>query len=131
MKFITRDTDYAVRALSAIARDKQKVVPVPKLVRDVRIPRPFLRKILQALQKGGILKSYKGVGGGFSLSRPAGRIYLVEVIRIFQGDIELSECFFKKRPCPNKASCRLRKRLKKIEKRLVVELSGIAISDLL
>ena len=56
MKLITRDTDYAIRALCFIARFKKKIVSVSELVKVLKIPRPFLRKILQTLNKKRILK---------------------------------------------------------------------------
>ncbi|MBU2258562.1 MAG: Rrf2 family transcriptional regulator, partial [Candidatus Omnitrophica bacterium] len=68
MKLITRDTDYALRALCFIAKNKDKVTPAPELVAKLKIPRPFLRKILQSLDKNGLLKSYKGKGGGFVMT---------------------------------------------------------------
>ena len=71
MKLLTRNTDYGIRALCFIAKAKDKIVPVPELVKALRIPKPFLRKILQLLTKNGFVKSYKGMGGGFSLAIPA------------------------------------------------------------
>ena len=56
MKLITRDTDYAVRALVFIAKQKEEIVSVRDLVEKLKIPKPFLRKILQLLNKKGLLK---------------------------------------------------------------------------
>ena len=64
MKLITRDTDYAIRALCCIAKRKETIISVDKLVKQLRIPRPFSRKILQTLNKRKILRSYKGTSGG-------------------------------------------------------------------
>ena len=58
MKLITRDTDYAIRALSCIAADKEKVYTVTELTKSLDVPRPFLRKILQILNHKGLLKSH-------------------------------------------------------------------------
>lgn len=85
MKLITRDTDYAVRALCFIAENKGKIVSVSELVKVLKIPRPFLRKLLQILHRKRILKSFKGRGGGFQLAIPAERIYLVDLIKFFRG----------------------------------------------
>ena len=59
MKLITRDTDYAVRALIFIIKQKKEVISVNKLINNLKLPRPFLRKILQVLNKKGILNSAK------------------------------------------------------------------------
>ena len=68
MKLITRDTDYAIRAITYMAKHKESRVSVKELVKNLKVPRPFLRKILQVLDKKGLLRSYKGKGGGFLLN---------------------------------------------------------------
>ena len=63
MKLITRDTDYALRAICYIAK-QEKIVSVNELVKVLGVPRPFMRKILQRLSQEKILVSYKGEGRG-------------------------------------------------------------------
>jgi len=131
MKLITRDTDYALRALCFIAGHKAEIVSAGRLVKKSKIPRPFLRKILQRLNRAGILKSYKGQGGGFILVTPAHKIFLLDLIKIFQGPLKLNECFFKKKTCPNTKTCKLRKKISNIEKYVVSQLKNFTIADLL
>ncbi len=131
MKLITRDTDYALRALCFIVKSKEKLVSVSELVRELKIPKPFLRKILQILNKRRILKSYKGLGGGFSLAIAPKRILLVDLIEIFQGPLRLNECFFKKMKCPNMKRCALRRKINNIEKYVIRELKSITVVSLL
>jgi Rrf2 family protein len=131
MKLITRNTDYALRAVCFIAKKKTKIVTVSELVRELKMPRPFLRKLLQLLNKKGILKSYKGQGGGFLLAKPVNKIFLVDLIKIFQGPFKLTECFFKKMSCPNIKTCALRKKIAIIEDHVISELKPITIASLL
>ena len=130
MRLITRNTDYAVRALSYISRQKGKVVSVSGLVKELKMPRPFLRKILQALNKEGLLKSYKGSGGGFSLDRPGNKIFLFDLIKALQGPIKFNECIFKKGFCPDIKSCALKKKIEAIERYVVRQLQSITIASL-
>jgi len=131
MKLITRDTDYAVRALCFIAKCEKEIVPVSELNRNLRIPGPFLRKILQILNKKGLLRSYKGKGGGFMLALAPGKIFLADLIEIFQGSLRLNECIFKKRICPDIKTCKLKKRIDTIQKYVISELKDIALASLL
>jgi Rrf2 family protein len=131
MKLITRDTDYALRALGFIAREPRKITSVALLVAQLRIPRPFLRKILQILNKEGIVKSYKGVGGGFALARSAKDILLTDIIEIFQGPLVINECVFKKARCPNVAKCILRKKIEAIERKVCNDLQSITMRSLI
>ena len=131
MKLITRDTDYAVRALLFFARNREKILSVTELVQALKIPRPFLRKILQILNRQGILKSYKGKGGGFELALHSQKIFLTDLIEIFQGSLNLNDCLFKKKICPNRKTCSLRHKIKSIERSVISELKAITIKSLL
>lgn len=131
MKLITRDVDYAVRALCYIAIHKREIVSVAEIVKALKIPRPFLRKIFQILNKKGILKSYRGKSGGFALTTSPDKIFLVDLIEAFQGPFKLNECIFKKRICPDIRICLLKEKLKMVEKSVISELKAINISSLL
>jgi len=131
MKLITRNTDYAVRALCCIAEQKQEVISADQLVKSLEMPRPFLRKILQILNKEGLLNSSKGKGGGFALSVSPGEIALTDVMKIFQGPIRLNECKFKKSDCPYISDCLLRKKIDEIEKEVITKLKAITIASII
>jgi len=131
MKLITRNTDYSLRALCFIVKRRGKIISVRELVKELKTPRPFLRKILQILNRKKILRSYKGQGGGFSLAVAANKIYLLDLMEIFQGPLRLNECFLKKMVCPDKNSCGLRKKINDIERYVIKELRTITIASLL
>lgn len=130
MKLLTRDTDYAVRALLAMAAGKS-MVTVSDLVTELKIPRPFLRRILQRLTKANILQSLKGQGGGFVLKRAPASIRLTDLMAIFQGPVRLNECLFKKKACPNRNTCPLRAQISEIEDYALTRLRSITIAKLL
>ncbi len=130
MKLITRDTDYAIRALFFLARQKDRTVSVAELVRSLKIPHPFLRKIMQTLNKRGVLVSRKGNGGGFELARPANKIFILDLIRIFQGPMTLNKCLFKKTLCPDRSACPLRKKIASLENAVFSELKKTTIAGL-
>lgn len=131
MKLINRDTDYAIKALCFMAKNQKEVVSVSLLVEKLKIPRPFLRKILQALNKDGLLKSVKGKGGGFQLAKPPKWIFLTDLLRVFHGPFKLNQCRFKKDICPDIKTCALRKKVDSIEKYVKAELSLINVASLI
>lgn len=131
MRLITRNSDYAIRAVCFMAKRRGSVIPATTLVRELKIPRPFLRKILQILNRKGILTSCRGKGGGFMLKADPDSITLPRLMEIFQGPLRLNECFFKKRICPGRSVCPLKKRIDKIEARALDELRSITIGSLI
>jgi Rrf2 family protein len=130
MKLITRDTDYAIRALNYIVCNEGRIVSITELVRELGTPKPFLRKILQLLSINGILKSYKGKNGGFELAREPDDIFLLDLMQIFQGQFKISECIFKKNTCPNQQYCLLKSQIDSIEKMVLKKISSISLKSL-
>lgn len=128
---MTRDTDYGIRALCFIAKRRGKIVTVKELVECLKVPRPFLRKILQRLSTKGILMSQKGKGGGFGLVVEPQDISIYKMIKIFQGPLKLSDHTFRKNPCPELKNCILKKRLDVIEKCLERDLEAITLDSLI
>lgn len=131
MKLINRNTDYAIKALMHIAKQNSERIPVSELAKTLEIPNPFLRKILQILNKRGVLNSYKGKGGGFLLACSPDQIFLKDLINIFQGPVKLNECIFKKNICPDLKTCSLKKKIDALEKYVVLELKSITLASLL
>ena len=130
MKLITRDTDYAIRALGCMAQDRDRIVTVSELAADLDMPQSFLRKILQKLNKSGILMSCKGKGGGFLLNRPASKISVFDVIQVFQGDFKLNEHIFQGKICPRIRACYLKQRLDMIEMSVSKQLRDMTIKNI-
>jgi Rrf2 family protein len=128
---ITRNTDYAIRALCYIVKSNKDIVSVKELVEGLKMPRPFLRKVLQELNKKGILRSYKGKNGGFVLATRPEKIYIGKLIEIFQGPIKLQEHTFKKKICPEINSCVLKKKIDAMEKYTISKLNSLSIASLL
>lgn len=131
MNLLNRDTDYAIRAIIFLFQRQGNLTSSLDLEKDLGIPRPFLRKILQSLQKNKILESAKGNKGGFLLLKNPNKIFLSEIIEIFQGKIDFSQCLFKKKICPDVGTCPLRKEIKGIEKSVSSRLNKVTIASLM
>jgi Rrf2 family protein len=132
MKLLNRDSDYALRALLAVAaRPGEDITSVSELTEKLDIPRPYLRKIMQTLARSRIVISQKGKGGGFVLGRRPEEIRLADVLRVFQGAIGFRDCLFRKGICPDFQTCPLRKTLCRLEDRFVRELETVSIASLL
>ena len=133
IRLINRNSDYAVRALCYIVaredKEKRAIISVAELVKKLRVPRAFMRKILQILNNEGILSSKRGIGGGFKLARAPENVHLIEIVEIFQGPFKLSECIFKNKACPNRKVCLLKKKLDAIEKFAANKLKPITIRE--
>lgn len=92
MRISTRG-DYACRALLSLSLHAEQTGPTS--VRDIAertaLPQPYLEQILLALKGAGIVKSKRGVGGGYILAKPAGEIRLSEIISAVDGPISVGD----------------------------------------
>ncbi len=92
MRISTRG-DYACRALLSLSLHAEQAEPTS--VRDIAertaLPQPYLEQILLALKGAGIVKSKRGVGGGYILAKPAGEIRLSEIISAVDGPISVGD----------------------------------------
>ena len=111
---ISKKTKYGLKALTYIARQDQKMVPIAVIAESENIPHKFLESILLVLRKSGFLGSKKGKGGGYYLLKEASEIYMTDVMRILEGPIAPVACvslnyYEKCDDCNDETTCSLNK----------------------
>ena len=131
MKLITKNSDYAIRALIVLAKNKNTYLPSSKIAKEQNIPYQFLRSILQSLIRNNLVVSKEGGGGGFKIDADPKDISVVDVIKIFQGNLQLTECMFRRKICMNRSTCILRKGIKRVEKIVEKEFDRMTLARLL
>jgi Rrf2 family protein len=131
MKLINREVDYAARALVFMARANKPTVAVAQMSGPLGVAGPFLRKIMQQLHKAGVVHAVKGKGGGFALARGPESITLRQLTDALQGPVRLHDCVFRQKICQHHAACILRHKIAAMEARLLAEIEGVTIKDLI
>ncbi len=90
---LSKKAEYAMRALLCMARDTEtSTFAIQDISTRERIPLKFLEQILLALKNGGLLRSKRGVGGGYQFQRAPSRITLGEVVTLIDGPFEPISC---------------------------------------
>ena len=90
---ITRQADYAVRAVLHLARrNNGERAATSTIAQEQRIPPSFLAKIISQLSIAGLLHTSRGARGGVTLARDPKDITLLEVVESIDGPIQLNEC---------------------------------------
>jgi len=77
---LSRTGEYALRAVAFLAGRQGVAWTVQQIAPETRVPRGYLAKVLQQLVRAGLVRSQRGVGGGFVLARPAASISVLEVL---------------------------------------------------
>lgn len=102
---ITRETDYAIRCVLYLAGKRGSVTMIDEISREKAVPKSFLAKILQKLSKGGIVRSYRGVKGGFELALDPEKVSLLDIIEAVQGPVAMNACALDESVCSLSSSC--------------------------
>ena len=88
MLSITTKSPYAVKALTELARvGSSGPVPIGELARRRDIPVQFLEQLFATLRRAGVLRSQRGVKGGYSFARPPADVTVLEVVELLDGPL--------------------------------------------
>lgn len=122
---------YGLRALVELA-DIQADTPVllETVAQRQGLSRKYLDAIFARLKSAGLLRSSRGVGGGFLLGKPAAQITLAEVYQALEGPIQLADCLADATECSRRDSCPTVEVWADMSRILHQYLSGITVDDL-
>jgi Rrf2 family protein len=105
MRLSTRGR-YAIRAASNLAgRAEYGPVALKTIAREEHIPPRYLEQLMNRMRRSGILRSSRGPGGGYVLTRPPSDITLGEIISAIEGRVAVAGCVKPDR----RKNCRLEK----------------------
>ena len=130
MEIIRRETDYAVRCLVTLA-GSHRPVPCALLAKSCGIPQSFAYKLLKKMVRAGLLTSFDGRAGGFSLKKDPQDISLLAVSRAIQGTPVVRKCVLNRKSCPRSSACSLSCRWKELQGQILKFLEQNTISTLL
>lgn len=128
---ITRQADYAVRAVLHLARNTGQRTATSAIAEEQRIPPSFLAKIVSQLSIAGLLNTSRGAHGGVMLAREPKEITLLEVVEAIDGPIQLNECVEGNGICNFEENCPLRTVWCSAQDDLIKRLKGTTFADML
>jgi Rrf2 family protein len=106
---ITRQADYALRAMLYLARQEPNIrAATSQIAEHMKIPPSFLAKIISQLSIAGLIHTSRGARGGVSLSRQPSEISALDVVEAIDGPIGLNDCTADPKDCPFGDECPLR-----------------------
>jgi Rrf2 family protein len=130
---ITRASEYAILSLIVLAKASSPM-DSDTLSRELSISKSFLAKILQALAKNDILKSYKGVNGGFTLAKDPKEIHMLDVMSAVEGKAPaVFDCAPSTKNCPSEKAdiCSIWPFLNKLQRKIDSFLANLTLADIL
>lgn len=115
-----------------LAMSKGEFSPLKEISKREGISFDYLEKIFSKLEKAKLIKSKKGVQGGYFLAKKPSKIKLGEIIRALEGEVALVKCIAKQKKflCPRGGECLTRNFWKKIQDSLNKTLDSLTLADL-
>jgi len=127
----SRAAEYAIRAMTFLARQPQgKLTGAREISKAEQIPMAFLWKILHNLARRRLIRSFKGLHGGYELAAPARKISVEDVVRAMDNGDVAEGCVLGLAECSEKHPCPLHDSWKDIRGRLGEMMQQTTLADL-
>ncbi len=127
---ISKTSEYALRAMVFLAENPASSSPLQTIAAATQVPSGYLSKVLQQLVRAGLLNSQRGLGGGFSLARPASELSVYEVVQAVDPVSRILECPLKL-PEHREELCTLHRRLDDVMEMVEHSFRLTSLADLL
>ena len=88
----SQTVEYALRAVAYLAYEAPSPRTTEQVAEATRVPAAYLSKVLQALSRGGIVRSQRGVGGGISLVKRPEELTILEVVNAVEPIQRIKTC---------------------------------------
>jgi|TARA_Y100000310_G_scaffold222927_1_gene224716 Rrf2 family protein len=123
--------EYAVRAMLYLtAQTPGHLSLIADISRSEEVPETILRKIMAQLVKSGLVRSFRGSGGGIRLARAPEAISLLEIIETIEGRIYLNQCLIAPDFCDRISGCTVHPVWREVQDSMVNILGGKSLKDL-
>lgn len=124
---LTKHTDFGLRALLYLALNPGHRTSVTEIARVFGVPKSHLTKVATRLAAAGIVRTYRGKGGGIALAMPPAEIRIGAVVRELEGQRQMIDC---ERPkCPAMRACRLRDIMREAQTACLSTMDNYTLSD--
>ena len=128
----TSSTKYALRTILYLSKNREgKSNTVEEIASEMKIPKPYLGKILQQLSRNDLISSKKGKGGGFYLSEDNLNHRLIDVVICIEGKNVFDQCLLGLPRCSDSNPCILHSHFKKFRLQLEKMVMEESIQDLI
>lgn len=123
--------DYGIVVMTALINESMQSQNASEIAAAIPLPLPTVSKILKMLARGGLVVSLRGPKGGYSLAHPADKISLVDIIRIMDGPIGMTECSVTPGLCTQESGCIVRANWQRINQAVLGVLQKITLDQMI
>ena len=132
MKFSTK-TEYGMRAMVYLAKYFNRgTISLTEIAEKEEISHAYLERLIAKLRQAKLVKSVKGVKGGYTLAKSPDKIDLFSIVKALEGPIIVFDCLVENRKIPcNRKTCLTKKIWQKVQDQIIDVLKKTKLSELI
>lgn len=127
---ISKLTDYATVVMTALAEDAAAVHSAQGVAERVRLELPTVSKLLKQLARAELVRSFRGVNGGYQLARAPNSISVADIVIAMEGPFGMTECSAHDGACGHEPHCGVRGNWRKISVAIETALRAVTLVDM-
>lgn len=127
---LSKTTEYALRVLTSMSVDTDKMYSSAFLHSKLKIPKKYLQRLLTDLSKNGLITSIQGRNGGFVFAKKIEKIFISDIIDAVEGFKKEPSCFFGFEKCALDNPCAMHDVWVTSQQELIKVLSTTSLADL-
>lgn len=127
---LSSSSKYAVNAVLylAVHSNEEKKLRAKEIAEAIRVPSPFLSKLLQTLSRENVISSIKGPTGGFFISADAQKRPLIDIVRCVDRTDNLEDCVLGLKKCSSEKPCPVHYAVQPLKNKFLSELQENSIA---
>lgn len=128
---VSMSVDYAIHGLVyLIEKSDTDNILLEEIAKKTKVPASYMRKIFQILSNAGIVKTKRGVKGGYSIAKSPKDINLLEIIKLFDDPHGAFSCNGEKRKCPIFHNCYIWEKFTELENYIANYFKDITLENI-
>ena len=127
---ISKMSDYAIMVMVELSAAEGEVLNAHALAERSRLELPTVSKVLKLLVKAGLVESFRGATGGYSLQRDAENVSVAEIISAIEGPIAMTECSVEEGLCSQEDVCGLRGNWQRISEAVAEAIDAVTLAEM-
>ncbi len=130
---INKSTRFALYSVAELSENAGEVLSVGHIAEKYKISEHHVAKVLQQLARAGVIRSMRGINGGFQIARDPREITLLDIVEIFEPRVQDNGCLLRDFPeaCDLSGACRIEEVFNEIQEQAIYTLQSVTVATLI
>jgi FeS assembly SUF system regulator len=125
---LSKLTDYGIVVMTFLAREPEQLRTTAEVAHATGVSGPTVSKLLKLLSREQLVRSVRGVKGGYRLAREAAEISVAQIVDALEGPVAVTECSSDESHCEQEANCAIRVNFRQINDAIRSALDGVSLA---